>query len=176
MKEILYALPGIALTICCWGSYGSVLHKGQANLGNDKLKPLICVGVAYLLVAIILPVVILAVTGRLQGDWSSLGIQWSLAAGAAGAIGALGIILALTSGGSPIYVMPLVFGGAPIVNVLVTMYFSGISWKELNLNFIAGTIIVVIGATLVLYNKPSAGPKGHGGTPSKPVPAETKQA
>ena len=40
---------------------------------------------------------------------------------ALGAIGAVFIIYAFRSGGLPTYVMPLVFGGAPVVNVLFSM-------------------------------------------------------
>ena len=39
-----------------------------------------------------------------------------------GALGAVFIIYAFRAGGLPAYVMPLVFGGAPVVNVLFTMY------------------------------------------------------
>ena len=159
MKEVLLSLPGIALTIVCWGAYGSVLHKGQHLLGGSKLKPLICVGAAYFIVAIIVPVLLLVSQGKLGGGWSFSGICWSLAAGSAGALGALGIILALTSGGKPIYVMPLVFGCAPVVNVFVSMYFAKISWKELSPIFIAGLILVSVGAATVLMFQPKPAKK-----------------
>ena len=42
-------------------------------------------------------------------------------AGALGAIGAVCIIFAFRAGGLPTYVMPIVFGGAPVINVLTTM-------------------------------------------------------
>ncbi len=168
MKEVLLSLPGIALTVVCWGAYGSVLHKGQHFLNENRLKPLICVGLAYFVVAIIVPSIVLAMhaaepsvavntllPGQLGGDWTVLGVSWSMAAGAAGALGALGIILALTSGGKPVYVMPLVFGGAPIINVFVSMYFQGISYKDINPIFIAGMIMVLVGAVVVLVFKPS---------------------
>jgi hypothetical protein len=154
MKDVIFALPGIGLTILCWGAYGEILHKGQAGLGNDKLKPLICVGAAYLIVAIIVPVVVLSMAGKLSGGWTFSGTMWSMMAGAAGACGALGIILALTSGGSPIYVMPLVFGGAPIVNVIIAMWAAKIPWKSASPFFYAGLIMVVVGATFVLMGKP----------------------
>ncbi len=154
MKEVIFALPGIALTILCWGAYGEILHKGQAGLGNDRLKPLICVGLAYFIVAIIVPVIILWMAGTLSGDWTFSGTMWSIMAGVAGAFGALGIILALTSGGSPLYVMPLVFGGAPIINVIIAMWAAKIPWKEANPLFYAGLIMVVVGATFVLMAKP----------------------
>ena len=179
MKEVLLALPGIALTVLCWGSYGSILHKGQAGLGGDRLKPLICVGAAYFIVAIIVPVVLLVVSGKLGGDWTFSGISWALAAGAAGALGALGIILALTNGGKPIYVMPLVFGGAPIVNVFVSMWFANTHLKDsdpLRLGiFFAGMIMVAIGAVMVLVFQPKGKP--HAAKPlAKQVVESTESA
>ena len=167
LMKLLFVPLGIALTILCWGAYGSVLHKGQEGLGGDKLKPLICVGAAYFIVAIIVPVVILASSGRLGGDWSAKGITWSLIAGAAGACGALGIIMALTAGGkfAPIYVMPLVFGGAPIINVFAQMYFQKIPFSKISPIFIAGMIMVIAGATVVLVFKPKP-EKPHAAAPA----------
>lgn len=57
-------------------------------------------------------------------------------------IGSLGVILAFTFGGKPIYVMPLVFGGAPVVNTFISIMTA----KELTAIsplFYAGLIIVV---------------------------------
>ncbi len=42
-----------------------------------------------------------------------------------GALGALGIILAINFGGNPIYVAPLVFGSAPVINSFLTIYLAG---------------------------------------------------
>jgi hypothetical protein len=162
MKEVLAALPGILLTILCWGAYGPVLHKGQAGMGMDRLKPLICVGLAYFLIAILVPTMVLAAQGKLQGGWNFWGIVWSLGGGVAGAVGALGIILALSNGGKPLYVMPLVFGCAPIVNVLTSNFLSGNTLRSLSPLFLAGVIIVAVGASIVMM----AAPKGH----AKPAP------
>lgn len=175
MKEIVLALPGILLTILCWGTYGPVLHKGQAALG-DRLKPLMCVGAAYFLVGILVPLAMLIASGKLRGDWSFRGVTWSMAAGAAGAIGALGVVFALSSGGKPIYVMPLVFGGAPIINVLVSMYFQGTTWKDMGARFpafLSGVIMVAVGAAMVLIFAPKP-PKTapHSAPPSAKATAE----
>ena len=174
MKDIIFALPGILLTIICWGTYGPVLHRGQAALG-DRLKPLMCVGAAYFLVGIIVPLAMLIATGKLRGDWTFRGVSWSMAAGAAGAIGALGVVFALSSGGKPIYVMPLVFGGAPIINVLVSMYFQGITWRDMGARFpafLSGVIMVAVGAAMVLIFAPKSPKASHHATP----PAATAQA
>ncbi|MBC8353275.1 MAG: hypothetical protein H8E66_14855 [Planctomycetes bacterium] len=175
MTEVLKALPGIFLTVLCWGAYGSVLHKGQHLLNENRLKPLICVGVAYLVIAVILPVVLLTMQGKLSGDWSFGGVSWSLAAGAAGAFGALGIILALTSGGKPTYVMPMVFGCAPIVNVVVSMWFANIPLKNLSPAFISGLMLVSVGAVMVLVFKPSPPKKPTAATANAVQPAETEE-
>ena len=162
MKELLFALPGVALTVICWGAYGTVLHEGQAHLGGNRLKPLICVGLAYFVIAIIVPCVILAVQGKLTGDWTSRGIFWALMAGAAGAFGALGIVLAMTAGGKPNWVMPLVFGGAPIINVIVATRWNNIPWTSVSPVFYAGLIMVGAGAVTVLLTAPrKAKPEPH---------------
>ena len=46
----------------------------------------------------------------------------SLIAGVVGAIGAFGVLLAFGAGGKPYVVMSIVFAGAPIVNVLYSLY------------------------------------------------------
>ena len=85
------------------------------------------------------------------------GHHLELAGGALGAIGALGIILAFTFGGKPIYVMPLVFGGAPVVNAFLTIYLAR-RMKEIGPLFLAGLIIVVLGAVVVLVSAPHSAP------------------
>jgi hypothetical protein len=174
MKEVLFALPGIALTVLCWGTYGSLLHRGQLHLG-DRLKPLMCIGLAYFIFAIVLPLVVLSSMGKLNAGWNLRGVTWATLAGTAGAFGSLGTILAFASGGKAIYVMPLVFGGAPIVNVLVSMYLDGVRVRDLGARFpffLAGVIMVAVGAAMVLVFAPrSSGHKSPHRAPSAPVTA-----
>src|SRR2546428_9495033 len=116
MIWVMFAL-GAALS---WGLYGPILHKGQTELGNP-FRALLCVGVAYFLIGVLVPVIALGAQGGLK-DFNSGGITWATLGGALGAAGALCIIYAFKSGGIPTYVMPLVFGGAPIINVLYSMW------------------------------------------------------
>src|SRR5207247_6041002 len=109
----------VAGAVLSWGAYGALLQRGQTQLGNP-LKALLCVGVAYFLIGIIVPVIGLGAQGGLSG-FNRTGLISATAAGALGAIGAVCIIWAFRSGGLPFYVMPLVFGGAPIINVLLLM-------------------------------------------------------
>ena len=152
MKSLVALLASIVLAILCWGIYGPVLHEGRLGMYGSSLRPFICVGLAYFLIAVIAPAIILYVVGE-KGSWSTTGIIWSLAAGAAGAIGALGIILALSFRGNPVYVMPLVFGCAPVVNTFLTMYWTK-SYKQVGPFFLAGLILVVLGAVTVLVSRP----------------------
>lgn len=157
MKGLAF-LPFVALTFFCWGLYGPTLHTGQAAFGADEklsaFRPLICVGLAYFLIAVIVPTIIIFRSGE-KGFWSVRGFIWSFSAGAIGALGALGIIMALKWGGKPLYVMPLVFGCAPVVNTFVTMSMSR-NFKEATWPFYLGILVVGIGAAGVLINKPKA--------------------
>jgi hypothetical protein len=138
----------IALAIVSWGAYGPVLHKGQAAMYHSRLRPLICVGLAYFLIAVITPYFFLGELGE-DSTYASVGTLWSLAGGICGAVGAIGIIMAFNSGGKPVYVMPLVFGGAPVVNTLAKSGFENIGGL-----FLAGLILVIAGAVMVLIFAP----------------------
>jgi hypothetical protein len=151
MKGLLYVVLSIVLTMICWGVYGPVLQQGQIIM-QSGLRPFICVGLAYFGIAVVVPVILLQTVGE-KGHWSATGIFWSLFAGVVTAIGALGIILAIGARGSPVYVMPLVFGLAPVVNSFVTIHFSR-AYRHIGPAFLAGLILVVAGAVTVLVSAP----------------------
>ena len=50
--------------VLSWGIYGPMLHRGQVLLGNP-LRALLCVGIAYVLVAVLVPVGALSAAGEL---------------------------------------------------------------------------------------------------------------
>ncbi|MGH9658342.1 MAG: hypothetical protein ACRD96_07340 [Bryobacteraceae bacterium] len=149
MLWILFAV-GAALS---WGVYGAMLHRGQVALGNP-LKALLCVGLAYFLIAVLVPVAMLSAQGGMSG-FNSLGSTWATTAGGLGAIGAVCIILAFRSGGLPTYVMPLVFAGAPLVNVLVSMALHPPKDAPSPLLYL-GFVLAASGAGMVLYFRPKA--------------------
>jgi hypothetical protein len=137
--------------VLSWGMYGPALHRGQMALGNS-LRALLCVGLAYFLMGVLVPVVMLWHQGELRGFTVSGSMSATLA-GALGALGAIFIILAFAGGGLPTYVMPLVFGGAPLVNVLVSMWLHPPQTAPHPLLFV-GFILAACGAGMVLYFKP----------------------
>src|SRR5437764_2848878 len=143
-------VAGAALS---WGAYGVFLQQGQIQLGNP-LKALLCVGVAYFLIGVIIPVLGLSAQGSLSG-FNTNGLITATIAGALGAAGAACIIWAFKAGGLPVYVMPLVFGGAPIVNVLIAMMIHPPK-AAINPMLYVGFLLASVGAAMVLYFRPAA--------------------
>jgi len=143
----------VAGAVLSWGAYGVLLHQGQTQLGNP-LKALLCVGVAYFLIGILIPVGALGSQGQLN-SFNSKGLITATIAGALGAIGAACIIWAFRNGGLPVYVMPLVFGGAPVVNVLLTMVLHPPK-SAINPFLYLGFLLASIGAAMVLYFRPQS--------------------
>src|SRR5215510_5838998 len=80
----------VAGAVLSWGGYGALLFIGQTELGNP-LKALLCVGVAYFLIGILIPVAALGGQGQLNG-FNARGVIVATIAGALGAIGAACII------------------------------------------------------------------------------------
>ena len=143
----------VAGAVLSWGAYGVLLHQGQVLLGNP-LKALLCVGVAYFLIGVLIPVGALASQGGFA-PLNQTGLITATIAGALGAAGAACIIWAFRAGGLPVYVMPLVFGGAPIVNVLLSMAFHPPKVAP-NPMLYLGFVLASIGAGMVLYFRPAA--------------------
>ena len=168
------------MTVLSWGVYGVLLHKGRGNMPmgpeaqHASLKAFLFVCIAYALIGLATAALL-----KLRGsNWSFTGggIKWSLVAGAAGAIGAFTLVLALGAaaqtykGAAAAAVMPIVFGGAPIVNTIVAMALhppeGGL--KALPVPFILGCLLAAGGAFLVAKYAPS-----NTGAASKSAAAQT---
>ena len=175
MKSFSF-LVFVALTFICWGIYGPVLHVGQEQMaggvGKASLRPFMCVGIAYFIIAVLYPLFVLKTKGE-SGQWTKTGFLWSFAAGIITAIGALGIVLAFKFQGKPIYVMPLVFGLAPIVNTFVSMLMAG-TIKQASAKFYVGIAIVALGAAGVLFFQPANAKKAKAELQSPTTQSLTK--
>jgi hypothetical protein len=156
-------------TALFWGTYGPILSKGHHLMeGGGRMRPFICVGIAYFLVAIVGPIFVMYATGHDKGagllsGWTFWGFVWSTIAGAVGALGAFALIMALGAGGpsSPVYVMPIVFGCAPVVSAFTWMYMNN-TLDKISPFFAAGLILVAVGAVTILITAPKP--------PKKPAP------
>jgi len=160
------------MTVASWGLYGIFLHQGQLNMADPaqgRYKAFLWVGVAYFLIAIVGPLVMLLKGGT---DWvmPTKGITMSLIAGVLGAVGAFTVLLAFGAGGKPTFVMSIVFAGAPVVNATVGMILHPPpnGWGSVDNRFWAGLVIAILGASMVTLYKPAP-------TPGKP-PAPVEQA
>lgn len=160
------------LTVGMWGVYGVFLHTGamgMADKENGRYKAFLLVGVAYFVVAIVGPMLILWMRGA---DWGmpAKGVSWSFIAGVVGALGALFVLMAFGSGGKPPAVMSIVFAGAPIVNAIVALSvdpppggFRSVPWP-----FFLGIVLAATGGFLVVKFKPDSHP------PTAPKPREAQ--
>ncbi len=145
-------LPFVIMTILSWGTYIPTLHRGQMGLSGSGVHAFLMVGIAYVLVAIAIPGMMVV----RAGSWSTFtpqGSLFTLGAGVLGALGALGIVLALANGGRPNVVPPLVFAGAPIVSVFVAMLYNP-PREAPSVLFFIGILMAAAGAFLVLSNRP----------------------
>jgi len=144
----------VILTIVCWGAYVPTLHQGQKALGqNSALRAFLFVGLAYLLVSVAV-IGYMSVTKAEPFEFTTKGMSVSTIAGILGAVGALGIVFAMKYQGKPIYVAPLVFAGAPIVNTFVSMLWHKPA-KMPSLYFFLGILLAAVGAAIALRFKPT---------------------
>ena len=179
MAWLLYAF----LTVFCWGFYGLLLHTGQTAMAdkvNGRYMAFLYVGIAYVLVAVIAPLIVLKANGGRLDFWNypSSGLWWSLIAGTAGAVGAFGVLLAFGAAPNPKtayipVVMSIIFAGAPIVNALASMlkHPPEGGWGAVKWPFWLGIALAAIGGALVTKFKPDApaapAPKAaHAATPA----------
>jgi hypothetical protein len=163
------------MTMLFWGVYGVIIHIGRGHMPDVALKPpgpeavhagiktFIWVGLAYLVVAVVGASLVLKARGS-NFSMSTAGSIWSFAAGSAGALGALTLVLALGAAAAtmksaaPSAVMPIVFGGAPIVNAITAMIVhppEGGLKAALPLPFLAGIVLAATGGFLVAKYAPS---------------------
>lgn len=141
--------------VLSWGIYVPVLHEGQTKMGGGSgaLRAFLCVGVAYFITAVIVPLVLMVTgLGGKKFEFSGRGTLFATLGGIAGAAGALCIILSIKNHGNPLYIAPLVFAGAPIVNAIIALLWHPPKFLPGPL-FYAGILLAAVGAGLVLYSK-----------------------
>ncbi|MCS6851314.1 MAG: hypothetical protein NZ700_09120 [Gemmataceae bacterium] len=171
----------VAVAGLAWGTYVPIIFYGGNELSarpgpSGRFMAILCVGGAYFVIGVLFPV-LMFVTGALGVKWDDVnrslsGVVFASLAGVAGAVGAIGVIFATTSAmaaareaGLPpatyrVYIAPLIFGLAPVINVLVSMVWhpqKGDPWhfglKHVPGLLWVGILLVAAGAALVLYSK-----------------------
>ncbi len=176
----------VALAGLAWGTYVPIIFYGGNELTlsvpgkpptpSGRFMAILCVGGAYFVIGVLLPLLMFA-TGWMGVKWGdvntgSSGLTFASLAGVAGAVGAICVIFATSAaigaakgaGLRPdtykVFIAPLIFGLAPVINVLVSMVWhpqKGEPWhfglKSVHPVLWVGIILVGIGAALVLYSK-----------------------
>lgn len=160
MSKWTIVLIFVACAALSWGTYVPLVHIAAQKL-HSNLRAFLFVGVAYFLVAVLIPSFFIFVLGKdptIRGvpNFDAGPIMWGIIAGTAGAIGALCVIFAVTTGGkgAAIYVAPLVFAGAPIVNTIATITIFHPTKTLPDLRFFMGLALAAAGAAMVMIYKP----------------------
>jgi hypothetical protein len=197
---IYVAIAGLA-----WGTYvplvffgGSELKSPPGNVGG-RLTSILCVGIAYFVLAVAIPILLISFGDSKTYSWPTIttnGLVFSSLAGVAGAVGAICVIFgskaAIDAGRAinpadpnmfRIYLAPLIFALAPLINTLVSLVwhpdaktgewfhfgFEMPSWK-----LVVGIVLVGAGSFLVLLSKEEAEAAKSKPIPKQEAPIEPK--
>jgi hypothetical protein len=176
-KWLLY----VALAGLSWGTYvpliaygGGELVSTPASQAASRLLAILCVGVAYFLLGVVYPAIyLLRLPPSHRPERSMTGLFFSGLAGGAGALGAICVVFAtgnarmaaraagLTDPDAfKLYIAPLIFGLAPVINTLVSIVWHPKKGQPFHFGFTpphpalwVGIVLVGLGAAGVLYSK-----------------------
>jgi tellurite resistance protein TehA-like permease len=170
----------VALAGLSWGTYVPLIFFGGSELGGNvpgpkaapsRVMAILCVGIAYFLIAVLFPLVYLYVFTAPENRPAAnpTGLTFAGLAGVAGAVGAICVIFAtksavLASKGSDInfklYIAPLIFGLAPVINTLISVIWHPKEGNPFHFDVVlpgwklwVGILLVGAGAALVLFSK-----------------------
>jgi hypothetical protein len=189
----------VSLAGLAWGTYVPIIFFGGNELSarpgpSGRFMSILCVGGAYFVIGVLLPLLMFA-TGWAGVKWSDVnlgasGLTFASLAGVAGAVGAICVIFATTSAmgaareaGLPrdtykVFIAPLIFGLAPVINVLVSMVWHPKAGEPMHFGLDLpgwklwlGIILVGVGAALVLFSKEEAEAHKHTGAKKPAVTA-----
>lgn len=158
----------------CWGTYVPLIAFGGKSLAapqvqgvGNRLAAILCVGGAYVLLAVLIPLVIFMLNGTSNLKWTTNGLTFSSLAGVAGALGAICVVFA-TANAAPedrLYIAPLIFALAPIINTIVSLFWHPSAANAWHFDmpktspgslFYVGILLAAVGTFLVLYSKESS--------------------
>ncbi len=187
----------VILAGLAWGTYVPIIFYGGTELTTKpgtiggRLASILCVGVAYFVLAVLVPLVLMSMREDAKPEWKMNGLVFSGLAGVAGAIGAICVIFASKAavdsakleGINPatyrIYIAPLIFALAPMVNTLLSLIWHPKAGDPWHFGFEVpgwklplGILLVAAGTFLVLFSKEEAEvKKAASHKPPAPAPA-----
>ena len=144
------------------------VQQGIRGLGGNAFGSFLCVGAAYVVIAVLFPLVMFYGFGERQPAWSMWGTSFATLAGVAGALGALFVIFANKNAppGSDYrpYIAPVIFALAPVLNTVISVFWhpspaDGVfhfAFRDPGWKLYVGILLTGAGAALVLYSKEEA--------------------
>ncbi len=199
-----------------WGTYVPIIFYGGTELTTKpgtiggRLASILCVGIAYFVMAVVIPVVLMISNSEDQPAWKLNGLMFSGLAGVMGAVGAICVIFASKTATETakgefdervaaltakldaepdaarkadveaelgafkadrvkylasyrIYIAPLIFCLAPLINTLLSLVWHPKPGEPMHFDFTMpswhlplGILLVAVGTFLVLYSKEAA--------------------
>ncbi len=176
----------------CWGTYVPLIAFGGKSLAvpqmqgtGNRLAAILCVGGAYVLLAVLIPLIIFMVNGTTNLKWTTNGLTFSSLAGVAGALGAICVVFATANATQEdrLYIAPLIFALAPIINTLVSLFWHPSASDAWHFSlpkaspgslFYVGILLAAIGTFLVLYSKEAS--EAPAVKPASTAPAPVPEA
>jgi len=183
----------VILAGLAWGTYVPIIFYGGTELTTrpgtigGRLASILCVGGAYFVMGVIIPLVLMSLREDARPEWKMNGLVFSSLAGIAGAVGAICVIFASKAavdqakldGVNPatyrMYIAPLIFSLAPAVNTVLSLIWhpqKGSPWHfEFEMpgwKLPLGILFVALGTFLVLMSKEEVEAAKGGPKPAAP--------
>jgi len=161
-----------------WGTYVPIVFYGGTELTTKpgtiggRLASILCVGSAYFVLAVLIPLAIMATRDDATPSWKLNGLVFSSLAGVAGAVGAICVIFASKAAVDSailemvnpatyrVFIAPLIFCLAPLVNTLLSLVWHPKPGDPFNFHLempgwklVAGIVLMAAGTFLVLKSK-----------------------
>jgi hypothetical protein len=184
-----------------WGVYVPIIFYGGQQLTSPqggvggRLASILCVGGAYCVLGVMIPLVLMGLRSDTTPDWNVNGLVFSSLAGVAGAVGAICVIFASKAAVDQaklelvnpatyrVYIAPLIFSLAPMINTLLSLLWHPTKDTAWNFAFdlpgwklVAGIVLVAGGTFLVLMSKEEAETKKVHAPKPAAAPAATASA
>jgi hypothetical protein len=185
-----------------WGTYVPIVFYGGGELSpvgpngkplgvGGRLAAILCVGIAYFVLAVVIPLAVMSTRDDAKVNWKPTGLTFAALAGVMGAIGAICVIFASKAAVDAamedkvnpatyrVFIAPIIFCLAPLINTLLSVVWHPEPDNPFHFGFdfpgwklVLGIALMAAGTFLVLKSKEDMeAAKASQKTAAKPAPA-----